>query len=457
MSVLQRIVWSEGMLMSPQHFQQQDLYHEAVVHERLAAAAPYAWGLCALELDERALDESKVVVRALAGVLPGGTALRFRAGEPEAPAARAIESHHLPAHKERLDVHLALPLERASGSSYARGELERGRARYIVDTRSVLDAVSPDPQEARPVDFARRSPVLLLGDEAGEDYESIKLAELVRDRSGKLGFSPSYLPPCLRIGAAHALSDGLKRVLLAAVAKRRAVAQELRHRDGSTVEFAADEVTRYLAFHALSGAIPLLRHLLDDVSASPYLAYLLLTQFAGQLCAFSVDEDPALLPSYSHLDGRSTFEPLLAKLESLLQVAVASRVITVALESRVDGMHLGRLQAPELLQSETRFVLGVQTSVPEHTSYELLPRVAKIAAWTEIPRYLNAAVSTVVLSAATRPPREIPVRPGRQYFLVQTEGPVWRALVDERTIALHLPPPFEPSSTSVELLAIPRG
>ena len=457
MSMLQRVVWSEGMLMSPQHFQQQDLYHEAVLHERLAAAVPHAWGLSALELDERALDERKVVVRALAGVLPAGTALCFRAGEPEAPATRAVESHHLPAHKERLDVHLALPLERANGSSYARSEVERGRARYFVDTRSVLDSVSPDPQEARPVDFARRSPVLLFGDEAGEDYESIKLAELVRDPSGKLVFSPSYHPPCLRIGAAHALSEGLRRVLSATVVKRRAVAEELRHRDGSSVEFAADEVTRYLALHTLSGAIPLLRHLLDDVCASPYRAYLVLTQLAGQLCAFSADEDPALLPSYSHLDGRSTFEPLLAKLHGLLQVAVATRVITVALESRVDGMHLGRLQAPELLQPDVRFVLSVQSTVPEHTSYELLPRVAKIAAWTEIPRYLNAAVSTVVLSASTRPPREIPVRPGRQYFLVQTEGPVWRALVNERTIAVHLPPPFDPSSTSVELLAIPRG
>jgi type VI secretion system protein ImpJ len=83
--------------------------------------------------------------------------------------------------------------------------------------------------------------------------------------------------------------------------------------------------------------------------------------------------------------------------------------------------------------------------------------VAKVAAWTQIPRYLDAAVSTVLLTAAVRPPREIPVRAGRQYFLLHAEGSVWRHVLEERTIAVHLPPPFDPSTTSLELLAIPEG
>ena len=33
MKAPQRVVWSEGMLVSPQHFQQQDLYHEALLDE----------------------------------------------------------------------------------------------------------------------------------------------------------------------------------------------------------------------------------------------------------------------------------------------------------------------------------------------------------------------------------------------------------------------------------------
>ena len=45
MKPLQRVVWSEGMLVSPQHMQQQDLYHERLLDERIAALSPYRWGV----------------------------------------------------------------------------------------------------------------------------------------------------------------------------------------------------------------------------------------------------------------------------------------------------------------------------------------------------------------------------------------------------------------------------
>src|ERR1700712_993222 len=141
MRPLQRIVWSEGMLMSPQHFQQQDSYHEALLHERLAAVAPFTWGLLELELDARALETGQVAVRGFAGILPGGTALAFRAGESEAPTTRPVEQHHLPAHREVLEVYLALPLMRIGTGNYAQRESERARTRYVVESRSVLDAV----------------------------------------------------------------------------------------------------------------------------------------------------------------------------------------------------------------------------------------------------------------------------------------------------------------------------
>ena len=40
MLVPRRVVWSEGMLVSPQHLQQADLYHERLLNQRLAAIAP---------------------------------------------------------------------------------------------------------------------------------------------------------------------------------------------------------------------------------------------------------------------------------------------------------------------------------------------------------------------------------------------------------------------------------
>jgi len=90
MKGLQRVVWSEGMLVSPQHLQQADLYHERLLDCRLAATSPLGWGVTAVEIDGGALAADQLVVNRFAGVLPDGLPLDFKAGDPEAPAARPI-------------------------------------------------------------------------------------------------------------------------------------------------------------------------------------------------------------------------------------------------------------------------------------------------------------------------------------------------------------------------------
>ncbi len=439
-------------MMSPQHFQQQDLYHETLLGERVGATQAYAWGVVALELDEPALDAGQIAIRGFRGILPQGTVLRFESAESEAPATRAVEGH-FEAQRTVLEVYLGVPLERVGVSGYARSEAARGHARFVIETRNVIDGVSALEEES--VDFARRNVVLLFGDEAREDFECIKIAEVVRDGSGRNVFSHAYLPPSLRVDAAIGLQANLKRVLALAVARQRTVAEERRHRDKAAVEYAADDVTRFLALNALGGAIPWLKHAAELGELSPFQAYLLLVQLAGQLSAFATDEDPSLLPSYIHADPRKTFDPLFAKLTSLLRVAVSTRVVIIPFEARQDGMHLARVQDEQLHKPGVRVFLCVQAAMTEQQIYELAPRVAKLASWGEIPQLVHAATSGVPLVATPRPPREIPMRAGKAYFALSTEHPVWRGIAHERAVAVHLPPPFDPKSTVVELVAIP--
>jgi hypothetical protein len=45
------VQWSEGMLLSPQHFQQNDIHAQALMHQRFTGAVPYGWGLRHLRID----------------------------------------------------------------------------------------------------------------------------------------------------------------------------------------------------------------------------------------------------------------------------------------------------------------------------------------------------------------------------------------------------------------------
>jgi type VI secretion system protein ImpJ len=61
----------------------------------------------------------------------------------------------------------------------------------------------------------------------------------------------------------------------------------------------------------------------------------------------------------------------------------------------------------------------------------------------------------VPLQINHRPPNEVAVRPGVVYFNLATEDPYWKNALRDRSVAIYLPQPFDPSRTKIELLAIP--
>lgn len=449
---LQRVVWSEGMLMTPQHFQHQDRYHEALLDARLRWLSPDTVGVAEFLLDELALSEGRIALTRFHGVLPGGTVLRMHEGVAELPPPRSVGER--PRAGDALAIYLGLARARTGGGTYARTAAESKRARYLMQSHLVADAVSA--AEETSIELAHRNAVILLGEEADDDYDAIKLAEVVRTADGALRYADGYVPTCLRLRASSALVDLVRRVRAACIARLESLSAALRQRDASN-EFASDEVTRYLALHAISGVLPLLTQQLDDRDVSPRAVYTTLLGFAGQLSAFDVMDDPSVVPPYRPDDLRGTFEALATRILGLLEAAVASKVVTISLDARVDGMHLARLPEGSPVAAGARYFLAIEAELGEAGVYDLVPRIGKIASWIEIPRYLEGAASAVPLTACLRPPRALPLRAGKVYFAIDDACAAWHSIVRERALAVHLPPPFEPRSTKVALFIIPEG
>ena len=45
MSKYRKIVWNEGMLLTPHHFQQWDNYHEELLSSRVRSVLPFEYGV----------------------------------------------------------------------------------------------------------------------------------------------------------------------------------------------------------------------------------------------------------------------------------------------------------------------------------------------------------------------------------------------------------------------------
>ena len=71
MRAAHKVVWTEGLLMAPQHLQQQDLYYEALLCDRLDAVDPFNWGVLRIELDKKSLSANQVQLASFQGRAAG--------------------------------------------------------------------------------------------------------------------------------------------------------------------------------------------------------------------------------------------------------------------------------------------------------------------------------------------------------------------------------------------------
>lgn len=77
------IDWHDGMLLAPQHFQQQALRHERQLTYHVRQARPFHWGVVHLQVDRVQLVSGLVQVRELEAILPDGLVVDYRAGIDE--------------------------------------------------------------------------------------------------------------------------------------------------------------------------------------------------------------------------------------------------------------------------------------------------------------------------------------------------------------------------------------
>lgn len=458
----QRVVWSEGMLVSPQHLQQQDLYHERLLDERIAALAPYRWGVVAAEVDAGALGTDLLRVTKFVGILPDGLYIGVEGGDPECPPARPVGAHFPPT-QSSCDVYIAVPKEREGVPSVAAeqmgpgggpGSTKAARARFRAVNRSVADLTGNAADLA--MAFAHRNAVVLFSDESREDFDAVKVAEIVRDGRGTLIVNETYIPPTPRIDTSPFLMGRVRHVLGMLVSKQRQLAGDRNQRGGASIEFSAGDVTRFLQLSTINTAIPLLTYAAANGEITPNQLYLLLVQVAGQLATFGSDVDPSKLPAFQYTDLRATFEELFARVVNLLRTTVREAYMTVSMDV-VDGIHLGKMDDDRLL-SAPQYVLSVRSEIPEAQLAQRLPGLCKIAARSQLPQVIRAAATPgVPIQVTHRPPAEIPVKAGVTYFTLSLQNEFWRQIVDERLIAIYLPPPFGPQHVKLELLAVPRG
>jgi len=443
-----KLVWTEGLFMTPQHLQQSDQYTESIVHSRVHAIVPYDWGINEVQFDERALTAGQVRLGKCQGVFADGTPFYIGDRGEDQVEARPLEGA-FPAALEALDVFLAVPSPRETAANVALDPAKAGPA-----TRMVAAQVSvPDVNTGRNdtvITWGRSNLRILFGTEPRDAFETIRVAQLVRDRTGAIVLRPTYIPPVLRIYASDSLMKGMRRVLSALVGKQKSLADGRRMRTAASVDFQASDTAKFWMLHTMNSFIPLFSHLVDHGDCHPEQAYLAIGSLIGELCTFAADADPTAIPKFNYLELGDCFEPMFDLAVRLISEVMAESYTVVPLEKRDDGMYLGKFEDPKLPRTHELFLEA--KGPDEGILRERLPKLMKVGSWTQIGYILNAAMPGVEVGIEYRPPGAIPVKPGLVYLRVGQSGNYWNDILGSGTIAIYQP--IDPQKVDLRLIAV---
>jgi type VI secretion system protein ImpJ len=427
-------IWAEGLFVSQHHFQTQDLYHEARLRDRVAAVRRFDWGILDLEIDDRLLQAGQFRLQRLDAVCPDGMVVRCGGpSEDPTPEARSFEGHFAP-EAPHLDVLVALPSESASSANVAGPNEPAGHRRFLRATQNVADFNTGGAVQE--VEVAVPNLRILFGTERQEKFSTFPVVQLVRQSGGRVIVRDNFVPPVLRISAAPFLTSGLQRVLGAMTTRQRELASARKQRNVGNIEFHFADARRFWLLHTLNASMPLLSHLLD-AKGHPEEVYIALAGLAGQLSTFAPDADPTTLPRFNYHELGEVFEHLFARVLSLLAVDSVPTYAEIPLERRQDGMFVGKIQEPRLVNNE--FFIAVKSSLPEQIVRERIPQLLKVGAWTHIFEVVKQARHGVRVEVEWNPSSSLPIKPGLCFFRLRREGPFWEEIARSGTLALYIP------------------
>ncbi len=422
------VAWSEGMFLRPQHFQQQDLYHEERLSSRIAAISPFQWGVRELQFDTEALSDNRIELSRLDAVLPGGAVVRF-------PGNAVVESREFSPDTEEFDVYIAL--RRVNPGEANTGPMEGGGrdVRFRVRNESAPDLNRGGFET--PVDLLMSNVrVFVTGEELElETTDSIKIAKVVAtgDVGRPFALSETYAPPLLALQAFPPLVEEINMIVSQIAAKVRVVS-------GRTTTVSTADLPNMWMRYTLARMTPLLRHLLSTGSTHPFDYYSVLVETAGALSAFALQE-PAELPVYQHEDPYACFRKLLDFIDTHLGGAVPDRFSEYKLElETVSGrrFYATRGLSVEQVDPRNHFFIGIKAQIEKDDLLELVAQTGKAASVEGLGSILMMNLDGLKLEHLPGAPTEIASKTGYEYFSVESHGTEWKRVQSEYSFALSL-------------------
>jgi type VI secretion system protein ImpJ len=429
MSWNDKVVWSEGMFLQPQHFQQHDRYLERLLEGRAGPLQGNAWGFAHLELDAAALGIGKIQLASARGIFPDGTPFDFPS-QDASPAALEVGADI----KDELVV-LAVPMRRPGSdeSGYNTDELEN-LTRFSIDDTEVHDS-NAATQGSALIQVGRLRMRLALKRDTADAYATVGVARISERRADNVVLlDKRYIPPVLDVYADPLLASYIRDIHGLLYQRGEALATQLAHPGRGGVA----EIVDYLTLQTINRYEPLLSHLSGPLLVHPERLFSVFLGLAGDLATFSHESRrPAPFPAYEHDDLEFCFRPLMEDLRHAFSMEIEQHAIPIELQERRFGVRVAIIPDLDLFKSAS-FVFAVNAQMPADALRARFPTQVTVGPAEKIRDLVNLHLPGIPMRPLPVAPRLIPYHAGFNYFELERGGELWKQLERSGGLAMHI-------------------
>ena len=321
------IQWHEGMLLLPQHFQQNDLRQRELLHFHVSQVAAFHWGVGHYAIDPVMLINGTLHFSALEAVMPDGLVISSYESEGE-----VVELDLTPYKKEMekgpVMIYLAVP-KYQYGVANASGQTPRFTSR---DSIAVVDENTGEGNLVIP----RMAPNVLLfaNDEPPSTYVSFPLFKIERDSNAYV--LRDYIAPTVKVKHDSTLSNLCTDICKQIREKIAFLSERLISRSTAFMSRDAEAAVRALS----TGLLPFEAQLKSGAS-HPYTLYIGLCQLAGHVAGLHPAQIPPIFDPYNHNDLRESFLKVFDFISTMIdRIQEGYTIIPFALKDRTFSLKL---------------------------------------------------------------------------------------------------------------------
>jgi len=428
MSRNNKVIWTEGMFLRPQHFQQQERNIQSWIESRCGGLGHFTWGISQLEINTQLLELGKISITSCQGIFPDGTPFNLPADQP-VPEPVNIDIDI----KDQL-VYLVLPVRRSTGREVFYDN-NNELSRYKLQEIEVSDLHTDSEVSNVTIQSAELHTQLRLSSHTLNAYVAIPIMRVIERKSDKqVILDKEFIPSCLHCNASIQLISYLEEINASMTHRVNTLAQRLI----SPGAGGTSEIIDFLLLQIINRYQPLLTHFVTLNKLHPESLFQILIQLTGELSTMTMNSHrPDPFPLYDHENLSSSFKPVMISLRKALDWTSESRAIPIPLEKYKHGIQTADIHDPELLLT-AEFVLAVSAQLSAAKLQANFPRQITIATTNKLRDLVMSQVPGIQLHTLAAAPRQIPYHKGKTYFELEKNNDLWAELEQTGSLALHI-------------------